>query len=304
MPIRVSLNGRLAISTIVFATDFSAESSNSGRYAAALATHFGAELVVIHAFVMSQGAMDAEARHQGESSERRDLTGQLQQTAYTRANSGQRVQVRLLGGNPSDVISRFADGTPESLLVLGTHGGGRVERQLIGSVAERTLRRPACPTLTVGPEVPQFDAQSFFSHMLYATDCSEIASRAAPLACAMARSFASTLKVISIVDEANGAIPDLLADLEYHTHKAIRDQIEGGCPNFSEPRKMATPARAKQQILTYADATHSDLIILGVHRRKTIEAFDRNSVTIRLITEARCPVLTMSQESLGRAERA
>src|SRR5579859_108312 len=139
MPIRVSLNGRLAISTIVFATDFSAESSNSGRYAAALATHFGAELVVIHAFVMSQGAMDAEARHQGESSERRDLIGQLQQTSYTLANSGQRVQVRLLGGNPSDVISRFADGTPESLLVLGTHGGGRVERQLIGSVAERTL---------------------------------------------------------------------------------------------------------------------------------------------------------------------
>jgi nucleotide-binding universal stress UspA family protein len=119
------------------------------------------------------------------------------------------------------------------------------------------------------------------------------------MACAMASSFSSTLKVISVIDDKSGTVPDLLADLEFHTREAITSQLEGQCDRFTESRVLASPGRARQQILKYADDTKSDLIILGAHRRKTIETFDRNSVTIQLITDARCPVLTVTRDSLS-----
>jgi nucleotide-binding universal stress UspA family protein len=184
----------------------------------------------------------------------------------------------------------------------GPHGGGSLERHLIASVAERSLRRAACPTITVGPKVPELSINQTFSRMLDATDCSEMAARAAPLACAMARSFSSTLKIISVLDEKGGAVPDILADLEFQTHRTITSQLDGGCDQFFEPRALASPGQARQQILKYANETKSDLIILGVHpltssrtswahrqRRKTIETLDRNSVTIQLITRRPLP---------------
>lgn len=299
MPINVSHDGQLSIASIVFATDLCSASRNAGLYAAAIARHFDAELIIIHAFILSQNAREAESIGRIDSAERRHLDKQLRATVASLVPHGKSVQAQLLEGEPSEKITSFADGIPHSLLVLGTHGGGSIERHLIGSVAERSLRKAACPTITVGPKVPELSGDRVFSRMLYATDCSEMASRAAPLACAMASSFSTTLKVISIIDEKRGAVPELLADLEFNTRQAIASQLDGQCDHFSEPRALASPGRARQQILKYADDTKSDLIILGVHRRQTIEMFDRNSVTIQLITDAHCPVLTVTKGSLS-----
>lgn len=299
MPIDVSRDARLSIASIVFATDFSSASRNAGLYAAAIARHVNAELMIIHAFILSQNAREAEFLGRIDSAERRHLEEQLRTTAASLVPSGESVRVALLDGEPSEKIPAFADGIPHSLLVLGTHGGGSVERHVIGSVAERSLRRAACPTITVGPKVPELSRTQIFSRMLYATDCSEMASRASPLACAMARTFSSDLRVISIIDDKEGPLADLLADLEFHTHQAIANQIEGQCDHFSEPRVLASSKRAREVILKYADDTKSDLIILGVHRRRTIEILDRNSVTIQLITGAHCPVLTVTKDSLS-----
>jgi nucleotide-binding universal stress UspA family protein len=299
MPIDVLRDARLSIASIVFATDFSSASRNAALYAAAIARHFNAELIVIHAFILSQSACEAESLGRIDSAERRYLEKQLRETAASLALTGANIRTQLLEGEPSEKVAAFADAVPHSLLVLGTHGGGSVERHLIGSVAERSLRRAACPTITVGSKVSEPNRTQIFPRMLYATDCSEMASRASPLACAMARTFSSDLRVISIIDDKEGPLADLLADLEFHTHQAIADQIEGQCDHFSEPRVLAGSKRAREVILKYADDTKSDLIILGVHRRRTIEILDRNSVTIQLITGAHCPVLTVTRDSLS-----
>lgn len=155
MSINVSHDAQLSIASIVFATDFSSASRNAGLYAAAIARHFNAKLIIIHAFILSQSAREAESLSRIDSAERRHLKTQLQSTAASLVVSGESVRTELLDGEPSEKIAAFADAIPRSLLVLGTHGGGSVERHLIGSVAERSLRRAACPTITVGPNVPE-----------------------------------------------------------------------------------------------------------------------------------------------------
>lgn len=61
---------------------------------------------------------------------------------------------------------------------------------------------------------------------------------------------------------------------------------------------MASAGDARNQILRYVEDTQSELLILGIHRRGTIELFDRNSITIQLISRATCPVLTLTGDAV------
>lgn len=180
MAIDVLHDARLSIRSVVFATDFSPASRNAGLYAAAIARRFDAELIIIHAFVLSQSAREAESLAQVDSAERRDLEEHVREVSARLAPFGVKRLTHLLEGEPSETIPRFADGIAHSLLVLGTHGGGSFERHFIGSTAERCLRRAVSPTITVGPKVPELRRDQIFSGMLYATDCSEMAAHAAP----------------------------------------------------------------------------------------------------------------------------
>ena len=291
-------NGELAIGSIIFATDLSTVSEKAGVYAAMLAKHFHAELVIAHAFIPSQNAEEVEVLKQHPSADRIERLHKLEETAAPLLARGLHVRAQLLEGDPSDKIPAFADAQPRPLLVLGTHGGSSLGRRIIGSTAERCLRRVACPTITVGPHVPLPDVTKPFRAILYATDSSNMASRAAPFACAVAGSFQSELKVISIVDEHDRPVPDLIADLDFRTQEQIKRQLPGACDHLIEARAVASAGDARNQILRYAEDTQSELLILGVHRRGTIELFDRNSITIQLISRATCPVLTLTGDAV------
>ena len=52
-------------------------------------------------------------------------------------------------GQPAPAILDCAVRLPADLIVMGTHGAGGFERFVLGSVAEKVLRRAACPVLTV-----------------------------------------------------------------------------------------------------------------------------------------------------------
>jgi nucleotide-binding universal stress UspA family protein len=54
-------------------------------------------------------------------------------------------------GEPAVEIVGYAKEHGIDLLVLGTHGRTGLEHALMGSVAERVVRRARCPVLTVHP---------------------------------------------------------------------------------------------------------------------------------------------------------
>lgn len=57
----------------------------------------------------------------------------------------------VLKGDTVDSIVRFAEEEKADLLIIGTHGNKGLEKILLGSVAERVLKRVHCPTLTMNP---------------------------------------------------------------------------------------------------------------------------------------------------------
>ena len=54
-------------------------------------------------------------------------------------------------GEPAESIVKYAEEEQSGLLIIGTHGSKGLERILLGSVAERVLKRIHCPSLLMNP---------------------------------------------------------------------------------------------------------------------------------------------------------
>lgn len=59
------------------------------------------------------------------------------------------VNIHVLAGNAARDIVEFADDREADLIVMATHGRTGLERFLIGSVAEKVVRRAPCPVFTI-----------------------------------------------------------------------------------------------------------------------------------------------------------
>jgi universal stress protein A len=62
---------------------------------------------------------------------------------------GQRVRTMVAAGPPALLIVDTAKDIGTDLIVMGTHGRTGLAHMFIGSVAEKVVRTPSCPVLTV-----------------------------------------------------------------------------------------------------------------------------------------------------------
>jgi len=148
----------LAIRKILVPTDFSDCSEAAVQYGRDLAVAFGASLHLLHvvqdpyvqpwaaeAFGVSlAGVLDRWEQ---------DARAQLAQRA-----KGVAVERVTRVGHPFVEILTYAAEQSVDLIVMGTHGRGPVAHMLLGSVAERVVRKAPCPVLTVRPGDPQVEA--------------------------------------------------------------------------------------------------------------------------------------------------
>lgn len=287
----------LPFQAIVYATDFSSCSENAGHYANLLARKFDADLLVAHAFVLSYPAMEIEAEdgRTKKSEERKELESALAATAARFGADVKRVVPVLLDGDAREQIPRLAGEHLPSLIVLGTRGRGRMERGIIGSVAERIMRAAGGPSLTVGPEVPAPDAsRPLFQRMLYATGLSPAAARGAAYAAGMAEAFGSSLEVLHVVN------PDDVADKDRfeEVHKRFRAVLDEMAPHhaekFSQPEGLVEVGSAHERILEYLKDSKPDLLVLSIRRSSHLWLQSRLSGAFNLIANAPCPVMTIT----------
>jgi nucleotide-binding universal stress UspA family protein len=64
--------------------------------------------------------------------------------------------LELRKGSPFVEIIRYARDEKIDLIVMGTHGRGPMAHLLLGSVAERVVRKAPCAVLTVRPAEHKF----------------------------------------------------------------------------------------------------------------------------------------------------
>ena len=93
-----ALTKRLTVhpETVVFATDFSPASYNAGLYASAISLHFHTNLVVAHAFVLTQPALEVEAEKPLGSQQRINLKHDLTLVAEVLKSGKGETEIALL----------------------------------------------------------------------------------------------------------------------------------------------------------------------------------------------------------------
>ncbi len=151
----------IAIKKILFPTDFSECAKTAQEYAWALAGQFQAELHVLNvlADVMMMMPEPGSALSLPQNyllDLKTEAEKALDKVFPDAAKSGRKVIRVLRMGNPFVEIVRYAAETNIDLIVVGTHGRGAIAHMLLGSVAEKVVRKAKCPVLTVRPAGHQF----------------------------------------------------------------------------------------------------------------------------------------------------
>jgi nucleotide-binding universal stress UspA family protein len=284
----------LNLKTVIFATDFSLCSQNAGLYAARIASYFSAKLLVTHAFTLSQAALEVEIDQRLLSQQRSDLKSLLSRKAALLSADSDEAIATLLDGVPYEVIPSLADRKAPSIIVLGTHGGGWLERGIIGSIAEKILRSSRWPSLTVGPQVKPVTSQTFpFARILFATDFTAAAANAAIYAVTFAEVFGAKIDVLNVIQDDAIHHPDRLSDLQSRFYNALDEVVPPQAMEFCDPRTYVAVGSAHEQILEHIRERSIDLLVLGIRKTSHISMEMRTSGAFRIIVDAACPVLTI-----------
>lgn len=130
--------------------DFSKGSEIALDYAVALARKNKARLTLLHVVPAATGypaeAMQFDLSSLMERDARQDLARLMKKKKLNPAA----VQIVMRRGtSPAEIIAREAKKIRATMIIMGSHGRTGLQRLVLGSVAERTLRLAQCPVLVV-----------------------------------------------------------------------------------------------------------------------------------------------------------
>lgn len=195
-------------------------------------------------------------------------------------------------------IARRAD-----LLVIGTHGRSGFDRLMLGSVAEKLLRKAPCPVLTVPPHAPSSPpGEVVFGKILCAVDFSPASLLALGFALDLARRGRASLTVVHAIEWlaeeepreiAHFSVPEFRGELVEDARARLQAILAKEDAVNARVEIAVVTGRAHREIAAVAVAQAPGLIVMGAQGRggATLGAF--GSTTLQVVRAAACPVLTV-----------
>jgi nucleotide-binding universal stress UspA family protein len=242
-----------------------------------------------------------------------DIQRAYDQTAASfRGAQGEGVQVDVTVdvGRPEVEILERAKALPADVIVMGTHGASGFERLVLGSVAEKVLRKAPCPVLTVPPRA-QSTSVLPFKRLLCAVDFSEASLAGFELGCSMAQHSGAGLTLVNVLEwpwkeppaPSLDALPSeqaaALAEYRRYLESGATRRLEAIIPEAvriqCSPQIVIRHGKPYVEILRVAEEQRADLIVIGVRGRNPIDIALLGSTTNHVVRSATCPVLTLRQ---------
>jgi nucleotide-binding universal stress UspA family protein len=300
----------IAIDQILCAVDFSDHSRHALDYASAIGAYYGARVTALHVVsptplvapvpfglegmqvggnqVVDRQAMEAAARH-----------------FVAQGSAGATIDVRVSEGpKVADEVLVQADRLDADIVVVGSHGRSGFERLLLGSIADRILRKSRRPVLVVPPHAasrPGAPAMPF-KRILCPIDFADGSLRAIEYAVQLAEETDGLLILLHAIElppEFHELLP-IEADVPQFrslAETACRARLDALVPEeasgYCTIQTKVVEGKAHQRVLAVAGEIDADLIVMGVQGRGAVDVALFGSNTQAVVRGATCPVLTV-----------
>jgi nucleotide-binding universal stress UspA family protein len=293
---------------ILCPTDLSDASVRALTYAAAFARWYGAQLTVLHVVPTFDPMTVAPRTFNGPVQmvtpmSREEIRDELRRITRTAGMASLDVVLSTRDGDPTRTILDHALETAADLIVMGTHGRGGFERLLIGSVAEKVVRKAPCPVLLVPPHLTAAaPANVTFKQILCPVDFSPSALQALGFALDLSRQADGAVTVLHAVewlaeddprDNAHFNVPEYRRYLVQDAQERVRTLIAEESQDWTAIEERVVLGRAYREILKVAAGSGTDLIVMGAQGRGGLGLTLFGSTTQQVVRAATCPVLTV-----------
>ncbi len=291
----VEVTKRISLTKILVTTDFSEVSDRALDYAIALARRYDARIYLAHVITpdpfqfaepqLAQATYEKVRQAAEEGITDILISGKLRGLPH---------EVLLEEGNVWPTLERLIIEHEIDLVVAGTHGRGKVQKILIGSVAEEIFRQADTAVLTVGPAVkgdPQKEID--LKHILFATDFGPGAQKAAAHAFSLAQEHNATLTLLHVIEHAPAYTEESVARQREINAVRMRQLMPPGTEDWCKPGFRVTFGSAVEEILIAARECKADLIVMGAKARRSLAGHVPLTIAYNVVTKATCPVLTV-----------
>lgn len=303
---------------ILCPVDFSDGSRQALVMAGALAHWYEARLTVLHVHAnwpvadMLPSLRPMEARPLPLDEEERETVLRAVRTFVSQASLPAGLDVAYAVDDSLDVVSAvLAHADLSDVVVLGTHGRSGFERLLLGSVAERVLRKAPCPVVVVPPAAhPNKDTVGMGRRILCGIDFSDASLAALEHATSLAEESDATLTLIHAIEippELQGGVrtetevAQARAAAEAECLRRLRALVPASVRDACTVHVEVAEGRAARELVRAAREGHDDLLVMGVRGRNAMDLAVFGSNTNQVVRTAPCPVLVV--HSGARAAR-
>jgi universal stress protein A len=294
------------IQRVLCPVDLSEESREALEYACALASWWDASLTLLHVLptVPTPGG-ELSVMHPPLSPDptmRRRAVDEMNALAKTPRDADVKARIGVDYGCPAERILEWSRTMEADVIVLGTHTLSRVERWLLGSVAETVLRRAPCPVLTVprNTRAGRLSAKrSPFTTIVCAVGLEE-ASSATTLeyAAGLGRGTGARVTAVHVLDAyVTPASREVFDDVGYV--RALETEARARLRRVAREALCLWPIEevvlagvAAEEVLRVSADCEADLLVVGGSGRGPVN-FLFPSTAQQIVRGAACPVLSV-----------
>jgi nucleotide-binding universal stress UspA family protein len=293
---------------ILCPTDLSEASLRSLTYAAAFARWYEARLTVLHVvptfepITVGPGALNGPLQMVMPMS-RREILDEMRLITDSAGMESIHANLSAHQGDPARNIIDQALAIAADLVVMGTHGRGGFERLLIGSVAEKVLRKAPCPVLLVPPHVTATAHPDVsFKRILCPMDFSPSALQALGFALDLARQSDGVVTVFHVLEwlaeeepreYTHFTVPEYRQYFIDDARQRMEALVADNARTWGRIEHRLVLGRAYREILRVAADCGTDLIVMGAQGRDGLGLTLFGSTTQQVVRAATCPVLTV-----------
>jgi nucleotide-binding universal stress UspA family protein len=286
---------RILLTKILVTTDFSEVSDRALDYAIALARRYDARIYLAHVITpdpfqfaepqLAQATYEKVRQAAEEGITDILISGKLRGVPH---------EVLMEEGNVWPTIDKLIVEHEIDLVVVGTHGRGKVQKILIGSVAEEIFRQADCAVLTVGPAVRGEMAKEVdLKSILFATDFGPGAEKAAAHAFSLAQEHDAHVTLLHVIESAAAYTEESVARQREINVARMKQLMPPGSENWCKPEFRVTFGTAVEEILIAIRESRADLVVMGAKARRSLAGHVPLTIAYNVVTKATCPVLTV-----------